>query len=251
VRGFLAITLAALGAMAGLTAQEPGTGTLSGVITDTTRRELPGVKVTVVGPVRAEAVTNDDGRYSISDLTPGRYAVTAALPGFGSQGRTVDVRAGHRRTLHLSLPVRCSTDPPLTVLFPFDEMLTMIDAIAHVRIADVESRRELITEQFGCSAVRPYTSQPLRLIDASHPEERHLFRFFGRGWEPPLARGDEAIVFLWRDRAGRYHEAGSRYRLSVRNGHVHPRPDDGSGFADGEAVGVVLNSLRDALRARR
>ena len=249
MRWSLAITLAVWGTVAALAAQGKG-GTLTGTVTDTGKMVLPGVRVTVVGPVRGEAVTNEAGQYSISDLAPGRYAVTAALPGFGVQGRTVDVRAGRRRTLHLSLRARCSTDPPLVISFPFDEMLTRIDAIAYVRITDVEPARELVSEQFGCSAVRPYTAQPLRLIDAPHPEAGNPFRFFGRGWESALVPGDDAIVFLWRDRTGRYHEAGSGYRLAVRNGHVHPRLDGGSGITDGEAVGVVLNSLRDAMRAR-
>ena len=55
-----------------------------------TRRLSPGTTIEVVGPALAEprvGVTDLEGRYRITGLPPGTYAVTLRLPGFGSAFR--------------------------------------------------------------------------------------------------------------------------------------------------------------------
>jgi Carboxypeptidase regulatory-like domain/TonB dependent receptor len=58
---------------------------IAGTITDTQAGVLPGVTVTVTnaesGTVRT-AVTEADGKYRVQGLAPGRYNLTAELPGF-------------------------------------------------------------------------------------------------------------------------------------------------------------------------
>jgi hypothetical protein len=65
--------------------------TIAGLVTDTTGAVLPGVTVEAASPVLIEkvraVVTNNDGRYSIVDLRPGRYVVTFSLPGFSAYRR--------------------------------------------------------------------------------------------------------------------------------------------------------------------
>jgi hypothetical protein len=66
------------------------TGSITGVLTDQTGAALPGVTITVTstttGQVRT-AVTNELGRYQVSALQPGRYAVKMELQGFATTMR--------------------------------------------------------------------------------------------------------------------------------------------------------------------
>lgn len=60
---------------------------MTGVVTDASGAVLPGVTVTALSEgtnVRAAAVTNDTGIYTLVNLQPGRYEVRAELPGFKS-----------------------------------------------------------------------------------------------------------------------------------------------------------------------
>jgi hypothetical protein len=58
---------------------------VTGTVTDTQGAVVPGVTVTVVNTdtnVSAESVTDGSGVYSVKDLTPGPYKLTASLQGF-------------------------------------------------------------------------------------------------------------------------------------------------------------------------
>ena len=61
-------------------------GTIAGVVRDTTGAVLPGVTVEAASPALIEkirsVVTDDQGRYRIVDLRPGVYTITFTLPGF-------------------------------------------------------------------------------------------------------------------------------------------------------------------------
>ncbi|HEY0375606.1 MAG TPA: TonB-dependent receptor [Pyrinomonadaceae bacterium] len=67
-------------------AQTATTGTIEGSVTDVNEAVVPGVTVTVTSPnlIRAQSATTDDeGRFRILNLPPGRYAVTLeAAKGF-------------------------------------------------------------------------------------------------------------------------------------------------------------------------
>src|SRR5688500_8008529 len=62
------------------------TGTIAGVVRDTTGAVLPGVTVEAASPALIEkvraATTDSQGNYKIIDLRPGVYTVTFTLPGF-------------------------------------------------------------------------------------------------------------------------------------------------------------------------
>src|SRR6476619_4220506 len=71
----------------------------SGVVRDTSGAVLPGVTVEASSPVLIErtrsTVTDDTGRYTITDLRPGTYKLTFTLAGFSSLVRDGVELAGH------------------------------------------------------------------------------------------------------------------------------------------------------------
>ena len=82
-------------------------GRLAGVVRDATGSVLPGVTLTVAGPVLTAprtVVTDDHGGYVLDSLPAGRYLVTAALNGFEPKTTEVDVEGGSA-TLDLVLAV--------------------------------------------------------------------------------------------------------------------------------------------------
>src|SRR5580765_8816174 len=66
-------------------AQDAG---ITGVVKDNSGAVLPGATVTAASPALIEqqrtAITDGDGRYSITQLRPGTYSVTFTLEGFST-----------------------------------------------------------------------------------------------------------------------------------------------------------------------
>jgi hypothetical protein len=103
---FVAFLLAVLvAAGAGVATAQERFGGLTGVVTDASGGVLPGATVTVTSKNTGAArtiVTSSDGLYTIPDLEPGRYSLTAELSGFAkyqiddvlvSLGKTLKVDA--------------------------------------------------------------------------------------------------------------------------------------------------------------
>jgi hypothetical protein len=67
------------------------TGSIAGVVKDTTGAVLPGVTVEAASPALIEkvrtVVTDEQGQFKVVDLRPGVYAVTFSLAGFGTVKR--------------------------------------------------------------------------------------------------------------------------------------------------------------------
>ena len=67
------------------------TGTIAGVVRDTSGAVLPGVTVEASSPALIEkarsAVTDGQGAYKIIDLRPGTYSVSFSLAGFSTVRR--------------------------------------------------------------------------------------------------------------------------------------------------------------------
>ena len=72
-------------------AQSQTTGSIAGMVTDPQGGAVANATVTVSGSnlIRAQtAITDDQGRYKILNLPPGKYTVTvAATAGFGETSR--------------------------------------------------------------------------------------------------------------------------------------------------------------------
>jgi len=69
---------------------------ISGVLTDTTGRGLPGARITIQPDdgERHATVTDSAGRYHVSELESGRYIVEASMAGFDARSTGVAVRNG-------------------------------------------------------------------------------------------------------------------------------------------------------------
>ena len=96
-----------------LTAQEYR-GTFSGIVTDPQGAAIPKAKVIATETrtgVKATAICEDTGAYSIPFLAPGEYEITAEAPGFKRalrQGLTLS--AGEKPVIDIRLDVGALTD---------------------------------------------------------------------------------------------------------------------------------------------
>ena len=83
-------------------------GTITGTLTDAQGGVLPGATATVINldtNVKTAVVSNQSGVYVLSSLVNGRYRLTCALDGFAPIVRELDLRAGDRLRVDLTLSV--------------------------------------------------------------------------------------------------------------------------------------------------
>jgi hypothetical protein len=80
-------------------------GGLSGVVTDASGAAIPGAKLTVAGPADIrEVVSDDSGRFSVGNLTPGIYRVKVEKEGFKvSEAKNVEVVINRSSNLSMTL----------------------------------------------------------------------------------------------------------------------------------------------------
>src|SRR2546425_5962251 len=107
VRVVVVCALTLLPAVAGA---QVTTGSIAGLVKDTSGAVLPGVTVEARSPVLIEkvrtAVSDGDGQYRITDLPPGTYGLTFSLPGFNTVRREgVTLTAAFAATINAELPV--------------------------------------------------------------------------------------------------------------------------------------------------
>ncbi len=79
-----------------------GMGSLSGVVSSTTRNPLAGATVTVVGTVHS-TTTNANGQYNFSHLPVGTYQVTASKHGYQDQTLPAVIVENQNTTLNFTL----------------------------------------------------------------------------------------------------------------------------------------------------
>jgi TonB-linked SusC/RagA family outer membrane protein len=93
--------VAALAALpSGLLAQS---GAITGQVTDqSTQQPIAGAQVVVV-ETNARAVTDQQGRYTLRGVRPGRYQVSATRLGYGARSQTVSVAAGETAAASFAL----------------------------------------------------------------------------------------------------------------------------------------------------
>jgi hypothetical protein len=106
--GIAWIVLIAAGALAPVAAQTL-VGQISGTVADSSKGVLPGVTVTIINDqtqVSRTATTDDRGAYTVTNLPPGTYTVSAELQGFRKAARTgLNLAADGRLTADFALSV--------------------------------------------------------------------------------------------------------------------------------------------------
>lgn len=109
-RWYLRSALALLLLPAAMLGQNVGTGTISGIVRDTSGAAVAGVKVEVSSPALIEgsraAMTDSSGAYRIIDLRPGTYAVSFSAPGFATiRHENLQLTAGFDATENADLQI--------------------------------------------------------------------------------------------------------------------------------------------------
>ena len=97
-----------------LGAQE-GTGTISGVVIDsTTFQPVSGVNVTIVGTARVTG-TGSDGAFTLSGVPVGTHTLRAMRIGYSARQQDVTVTAGATVTVRLAMQPQATLIDPVVV----------------------------------------------------------------------------------------------------------------------------------------
>ena len=135
-------------------------GTIRGTVADESGGILPGVEVTVTnletGATRL-AISDDEGRYQVPELTPGNYEVSAALTGFTTAVRSgIAITVNRQARVDLTLSVgEISERVVVTGEAPQVDTTssTIVGLVDEAKIADLplngRSFTDLITIQMG------------------------------------------------------------------------------------------------------
>jgi hypothetical protein len=81
---------------------------LRGLVTDPTGAAIPGATVAIVNSAngaRVDAVTNAQGEYSLQQIPPGTYTITATAAGFGKFTTTAQLLVAQPATVNMKLQV--------------------------------------------------------------------------------------------------------------------------------------------------
>jgi hypothetical protein len=94
--------------MVSLASAQGELGTITGTLRDVQGGVMPGVTATAVNldtNVKTTAVSNEAGVYVLSSLVNGRYRLTCALDGFAPVARDLELRAGDRLRVDLTMSI--------------------------------------------------------------------------------------------------------------------------------------------------
>jgi len=127
-----------------LTATTVRGASLSGVVRDPDGRAAPGVRVIVTGPRPgvAEAVTGEDGRFTINALAAGRHEVRVVLDGFTASMQIVDLTDAAPADVVVALRVSALTEAVVVSASQVDLPLSQAAAtVTVVSGADISARQ--------------------------------------------------------------------------------------------------------------
>ena len=94
--------------LAGVSFGQNASTSLRGLVTDPTGAAIPGATVVIVNSAngaRVDAVTNSQGEYSLQQIPPGTYTITATAPGFGKFTTTAQLLVAQPATVNMKLQV--------------------------------------------------------------------------------------------------------------------------------------------------
>src|ERR1043165_2175689 len=120
-RSLAALFLFLVFAPASVLAQQAARATLTGTVTDPAGAVVSGATVIATqqaSSIRRETVTNDEGLYVFSDMTPCEYELRVQAKGFNTNvsKAPVPLKVGQSATLNVSLTVNLNDPGILCVL---------------------------------------------------------------------------------------------------------------------------------------
>jgi iron complex outermembrane receptor protein len=122
-------------------ARAQGTGQLSGTVTGPGDNPISGVTV-VINEVAMAEITDDNGRYVLTGLPPGKYSVTFSL-GDNSQNADVEIQSGSTATLDKKVDWDVSYAETITVYSASRRRERIVEAPAAITIvSEQELERE-------------------------------------------------------------------------------------------------------------
>jgi iron complex outermembrane receptor protein len=141
--------------------RESSTSLIRGTVVDQTGRVVQGAAIAIHGVLqdRHATVTNAEGQFTISGLSPGAYSVQVSAAGFATLERDVIVAAGNTAEITLSLKL-ASVSEEVTV--EADTDTSIASEFSPVKgLLDMESPRSEITSQY----IREYTTPTTDFAD--------------------------------------------------------------------------------------
>jgi hypothetical protein len=207
---------------------------------------LPGAGVTLTGPDGRErrAVTDEQGRFQIGELPPGRYHLVAALPGFAATARHVEVGppGAFEVVVDVAMDYAC-VEEDIRVYMPLEFAVRQSGLIAHVRI-------------LAEGALQPWPTRPACLYMAREYTASIQAAVYGNATGLPLfflpilisdrqrfSPGTELLVFLnWSAAARRFVLTGTDAAAPVRSGRLttdHATLEEINGLTVDEATQVI------------
>jgi Carboxypeptidase regulatory-like domain len=134
-----------------LTAQTAATGALKGIITDPSGGVVPGVPVKITSHATGEtrtAISQSNGSYLVSLLSPGDYSVDASAKGFKSISvRTITIHVTETETLDLRLQLGTITET-ITVQDVAELIQTNSSALGSVTDQRMVENLPLVTRNY-------------------------------------------------------------------------------------------------------
>jgi hypothetical protein len=131
----LSLLIAAVGA----SAQQAGSGTISGIVTDPSGAVIANAGVTarnIATNIARATRTNEVGRYVIAELIPGKYEIKVEAQGFAEKVHGVELAVGQVMRTDLGLSVRGET----TVLTLDDYVPALVNDSESVVAATIDGR---------------------------------------------------------------------------------------------------------------
>ena len=143
-------------------------GTISGVVRFGTNTFLHGARVTLV-QTNQTTQTDAEGRYSLTNVPPGRYTILVHLEGFADASEIVDVAAGTNQTLDFQVQI-ASLSEQVTVTASGTEQSVFdsfqsVNSVGATRIAERASTSlgEVLQNETGVAkrSFGPGSSRPV------------------------------------------------------------------------------------------
>jgi hypothetical protein len=242
----------------GAGSQQAKPGSISGHVLACNNGVIPGAQVKLAGQAAeklVQAVTDDLGRFRMTGLRSGIYALEISAPGFETLKRAgIEVVAGSDLTLDVTLQLRTAGSAAMVVR-DLPTVWRTVDAVAFLRIQESLGARPLRTEGQCVTVAVGHRASVLEVFRRYRGEPREspvtFLQLSAGAWrgsdatvtgaETPLKPGEELVAFLtWNDSERVFQ--GS-ILLPVRDGQVR------SLHIEELQQGMRLTALLEKLRA--